>query len=520
MATTSSAASDHDLVYPAHFGDRVGWKSSTIPSPIAPLEFDLRARAFVCGFRRALRELFGTQIEVGVRRLGGYLFTLVDVDGDAAMSASYGLSRPDFRHRWLTQVRPRVTRLIAQLRHASRQWPADDGDLLRTIGAWLEEVTFLHHTLLLPARATLAEFAGFVVAEGLLDDESHALMLLAGHRNATNVAAHRLWGLRLGSTNPTSARWSPAALDEVAQEGEGYGLLDPGWIEDGTVAHAIVGAYASAEPSSAPARRLRQAADIGRSCRARVESALRDRPTIAEQFAALAHSARSAIGVTEDHAPLMHARVSYELRRCVLAVGRRLVDAGQLQEPTDILFLHVDEVASTAADVADLAGRRRCEFDRILRPPDLAPAPTSALAAEQPDASSLGRYVRQVFGTPAGAKRDRHAIAGDAASPGRATGPVRKLRRHVDLGSVCPDEILVVPNNSSIWSFGLSVAAAVLAPGGSRFGHLASLARDYARPAVVGLDPSGLHRLADGDVVEVDGTAGTVRQPRDPGREP
>ena len=60
------------------------------------------------------------------------------------------------------------------------------------------------------------------------------------------------------------------------------------------------------------------------------------------------------------------------------------------------------------------------------------------------------------------------------------------------------------------WTPLFSIARAVVTEVGGMLSHTAIAAREYGIPAVVAL-PDATRRIRDGQLVEVDGAAGTVR---------
>jgi pyruvate,water dikinase len=100
-------------------------------------------------------------------------------------------------------------------------------------------------------------------------------------------------------------------------------------------------------------------------------------------------------------------------------------------------------------------------------------------------------------------------LVGVAASPGRATGPVRVVIDAAGLAAVQRGEVLVAPTTSPAWTPVFADVAAVVTDVGSLAAHAAVVAREYGIPAVVGTGDA-TDRLRDGMVVTVDGTAGTV----------
>jgi phosphoenolpyruvate synthase/pyruvate phosphate dikinase len=101
------------------------------------------------------------------------------------------------------------------------------------------------------------------------------------------------------------------------------------------------------------------------------------------------------------------------------------------------------------------------------------------------------------------------AIVGQPASPGRATGPVRIIHGPGDFDRFYPGEVLVARATAPAWTPLFARAAAVVTDGGTLAAHASLVAREYGIPAVVATGDATA-RLDDGQVVTVDGGAGTV----------
>jgi phosphohistidine swiveling domain-containing protein len=71
-------------------------------------------------------------------------------------------------------------------------------------------------------------------------------------------------------------------------------------------------------------------------------------------------------------------------------------------------------------------------------------------------------------------------------------------------------DVLVAYTTDPGWTPLFVNAAAVVLEVGGVLQHGAVVAREFGKPCVVGIDRV-VERLSDGEVVEVDGTAGTVR---------
>ena len=100
-------------------------------------------------------------------------------------------------------------------------------------------------------------------------------------------------------------------------------------------------------------------------------------------------------------------------------------------------------------------------------------------------------------------------IVGHPASAGSATGPVRIVHSPQDFGGFRDGDVLVAKATAPAWTPLFARAAAVVTDGGTLAAHASLVAREYAIPAVVGTGDATV-RLHTGQLVTVDGTAGTV----------
>ena len=114
--------------------------------------------------------------------------------------------------------------------------------------------------------------------------------------------------------------------------------------------------------------------------------------------------------------------------------------------------------------------------------------------------------------TPAAKSADRDTLTGMPASPGRATGPARVILGPDDFARVRPGDVLVAQVTAPAWTPLFERVVAVITDGGSMAAHASLVAREYGIPAVVGTGDATT-RLRDGQIVTVDGGAGTVELP-------
>jgi pyruvate,water dikinase len=106
-------------------------------------------------------------------------------------------------------------------------------------------------------------------------------------------------------------------------------------------------------------------------------------------------------------------------------------------------------------------------------------------------------------------RREPPLVHGVGASRGRATGPVRVLHGPADFPSVEPGDVVVCRATDPAWTPLFGLAGGIVTEHGGMLCHAAILAREVAIPAVVGAR-GATTSLVTGDVVTLDGTAGTV----------
>jgi phosphohistidine swiveling domain-containing protein len=178
-------------------------------------------------------------------------------------------------------------------------------------------------------------------------------------------------------------------------------------------------------------------------------------------------------------------------------VGRELAEAGVLDDPADVMFLAIDEIArGNRGEWAELVDQRRSQhalFDRIVLPhvwrgaPEIATA--SAVADPTPDHRS-------------------EAVEGLGVSAGTAEGIVRVVR-DLDDADIDEGSILVCRATDPSWASLFALAEAVVTGVGSAMSHAAIVCRELGLPCVAGTR-TGTTTLQDGMRVRVNGTTGRV----------
>ena len=182
-------------------------------------------------------------------------------------------------------------------------------------------------------------------------------------------------------------------------------------------------------------------------------------------------------------------------RRIALEASRRIEAREPEAGPDAAFFLTLTEVRRVLYDenerVAMRVQRRRLEYERNQALPE---PPTTFVGFPPADA-----------GVASTSKR----LRGLAASRGVAEGRVRILRDSSQAANFEPGEVLVVAAADTGWAPLFLAASGVVTELGGPLSHAAIILREYGVPAVVNV-MNVTRSLRDGDLVRIDGDAGTV----------
>lgn len=307
-----------------------------------------------------------------------------------------------------------------------------------------------------------------------------------------------------------------AALDAfLAAHGDVGQLLNdlhvPAWADEPSLlinelARSLAGA-ASDDPEARLARQ-RAEADSGI---ARTRAALADRPDELARFDEVLATALAAGPLTEEHNYWIDRNTQAVTRRAVLAFGARLVRDGRLTVDDDVFLFHHPEIGTALASGEDLRGRaaereREARRQATLRAPLTLGAPRDASAAPGNDRLDLGYRLAQ---------QDGPELRAVPASAGIGRGPARLIQDEKDFDRFRRGDVLVCRSSNVSWVPLFRLAAAVVTDVGGSLSHAAVVAREFGVPAVVGAGVA-LGVLRDGELIEVDGTAGVIRRRQAP----
>ena len=253
-------------------------------------------------------------------------------------------------------------------------------------------------------------------------------------------------------------------------------------------------------PAPRPSDRHRELAARRDALTAQCVAVLDDRPHLEAQFRALLEVTQRYAVTREQQARQLTLGWPL-LRRCALRLGEILHGHGVIDQAEDVFFLTRAEM-NTRAPLQQQVRRRRTAWERqrrLLAPLTIGRAPR-LLAKEL---LAVVDAVRTTSSAP------QDALVGQPASPGHATGPVRVVHGAGDFDRFQPGEVLVARATAPAWTPLFGRAVAVVTDGGTLAAHASLVAREYGIPAVVATGDATA-RLNNGQVVTVDGSAGTV----------
>lgn len=297
-------------------------------------------------------------------------------------------------------------------------------------------------------------------------------------------------------------------LEQYGWRVDSWGYLEsPTWIENPRLPLTLIAHYIAnpqLSPSMAHARSVEQRDAATRDVESRLSA---DK---LPQFRDMLRACQSHVPISEGRA-LWQLIIVGSLRVPLLALGRKLAEAGALSKPEQVFFFTAAELRDAAhnpsADVRATADEREADFaewQKLTPPPFIGPPPDMSLLP--PEAQAL---LHLFFGLGPPSVQGRE-LRGQAASRGVVRARARVLRDLSEAERLQPGEILVCTTTAPPWTPLFAIAAGVVTDAGGVLSHSAICAREYAIPAVVATQVATTV-IKDGAMITVDGTRGTVQ---------
>jgi pyruvate,water dikinase len=307
--------------------------------------------------------------------------------------------------------------------------------------------------------------------------------------------------------------------------GTGFYHNEKTWIDYPEIPYAFIRDYIT---------KIRAGVDITRP----IDAIRAERDRVVEEYAELLNTdedretfhaklglARVVFPYVENHNFYIEHWSMSRVWRKLRELGATLVKEGATREVEDVFYFRRDEIDEVLFDIymgwavnAPIAAptywpeklaRRRQIVARLKewRPPKALGEPPKVVT--EPFTIMLWGINSESIQVWLGSDDDGGAIKGMAASPGVAEGRARLVFDPSDIGDVQDGEILVAPITAPSWAPIFPKIRACVTDIGGMMSHAAIVCREYGVPAVTGT-VFGTNRIKTGQVIRVDGSAGTV----------
>jgi pyruvate,water dikinase len=215
--------------------------------------------------------------------------------------------------------------------------------------------------------------------------------------------------------------------------------------------------------------------------------------------------------LTPDHHFYIDQGANAHLRLVLVEVGRKLVHAGRLDQPDDVMFLRYNELRGLIGSAAAIDARAVIASRRLEREAAERIQPRDWVGTVTPTQLAFPYLVNWGYPDRFYQKQsdDERLITGLGASPGVIEGIARVVRTVDEFDDVRDGDILVCQMTNPAWVVLFTKIAGLVTDTGGTTSHPAVLAREFGIPAVIGTSVA-THRIVTGDRIKVDGTAGRV----------
>jgi phosphohistidine swiveling domain-containing protein len=215
--------------------------------------------------------------------------------------------------------------------------------------------------------------------------------------------------------------------------------------------------------------------------------------------------------LTPDHHFYIDQGANAHLRLVLMALGRKLVGAGHLDVPDDVMFFRYNQLRVFMGNPTVMDGRAIVATAKAAREHAYAFRPRDWIGTAT--ATQLAFPYLSNWGFPEKFYRKPSAIAGRieglGASPGVVEGIARVVLREDQFDDVRAGDILVCQMTNPAWVVLFTKIVGLVTDTGGTASHPAVLSREFGIPAVVGTSVA-TNQIKNGDRVRIDGTSGVV----------
>ena len=215
--------------------------------------------------------------------------------------------------------------------------------------------------------------------------------------------------------------------------------------------------------------------------------------------------------LTPDHHFYIDQGANAHVRQVLLAIGRKLVAAGALDAPDDVVYFRYNELRVFMGDPKAMDGREIVAKAKAAREKAYTFRPKEWVGTVT--ATQLAFPYLNLWGFPDKFYRKESTVAGQingiGGSPGVVEGIARVVLHENQFDDVRAGDILVCQMTNPAWVVLFTKIVGLVTDAGGTVSHPAVLSREFGIPAVVGTSV-GTEQIKNGDRVRINGTTGLV----------
>ncbi len=215
--------------------------------------------------------------------------------------------------------------------------------------------------------------------------------------------------------------------------------------------------------------------------------------------------------LTPDHHFYIDQGANAHVRQVLMAIGRKLVAAGALDTPDDVVFFRYNELRVFMGNPSAMDGRAVVAKAKAYRERSYTMRPKEWIGTVTK--TQLAFPYLNLWGFPDKFYRKESTVAGQitglGGSPGVVEGIARVVLREEQFDDVRAGDILVCQMTNPAWVVLFTKIVGLVTDAGGTVSHPAVLSREFGIPAVVGTSVA-TEQIKNGDRIRIDGTAGVV----------
>ena len=215
--------------------------------------------------------------------------------------------------------------------------------------------------------------------------------------------------------------------------------------------------------------------------------------------------------LTPDHHFYIDQGANAHVRLVLVAIGRKLVAAGALDAPDDVVYFRYNDLRVFIGNPAGMDGRAIVAKAKAAREKAYTFRPKQWVGTVT--ATQLAFPYLNLWGFPDKFYRKESTVAGEitgiGGSPGVVEGIARVVLHESQFDDVRAGDILVCQMTNPAWVVLFTKIVGLVTDAGGTVSHPAVLSREFGIPAVVGTSV-GTEQIKNGDRVRINGTTGVV----------